>query len=286
MNAANDFGSRMAAWAAREPSVSGLVLIGSRERDPADPVWGADAHSDWDFHVISSQPKLFADSAWTAGLAGTELRVYSSRVTRIGHVPKVNAIFGDAEADFVVIPADVFRRAKAQAKRGEHRKEGRARSFLQNLAIVIRPGFRFLKGARTWEPFYRQVVAEVTDVRMTDKIALGLADGFVCDYVWTLRKIERGELLTAQRMLHRELAETNFRLLHELKLRRGERSFPEARRIERVAGAAELAGVTPEASVQPASLSAAVEKSAATCRKLMAALVGPAWRWPQIGRAS
>jgi hypothetical protein len=94
------------------------------------------------------------------------------------------------------------------------------------------------------------------------------------------RKIARGELLTAQRMLHRELAETNFRLLHELKLRRGERSFPEARRIERVAAEAELAAVSVCATLGAEALEAAVDKSAATLCTLMKALVGEGWRWP------
>ena len=74
--------------------------------------------------------------------------------------------------------------------------------------------------------------------------------------------------------------ETNLRLLHELKLRRGERTFPEGRRIERIASAAELASVSVAARPAPAALRAAIERSAATCRKLMAALVGDAWRWP------
>jgi hypothetical protein len=38
--------------------------------------------------------------------------------------------------------------------------------------------------------------------------------------------------------------------------------------------------VTVDARVEPGTLQAAVEKSAITCRELMAALVGDAWRWP------
>ena len=90
----------------------------------------------------------------------------------------------------------------------------------------------------------------------------------------------RGEFHTAQRMLHRELAEVNFQLLHELKQRRGERSFTKARRLERIATAAELAGVSVDARLEPVALQAAIERSAATCRELMTALVGEAWRWP------
>ena len=83
-------------------------------------------------------------------------------------------------------------------------------------------------------------------------------------------------------MLYRELAETNLQLLHELKRRRDQRTFTKARRIEWVASPAELASVTVEAPVEAAALRTALEKSAATCRELMAGLVGDAWRWPEL----
>ena len=119
---------------------------------------------------------------------------------------------------------------------------------MQDIAEVIRPGWRFLKGERRWGPLYRQAVAEVTDPHLSDEAVRQLAEGFVCDYVWTQRKMARGEFLTAQRMLHRELAEVNFQLLHELKTRQGERTFTKARRIERITRSPdELASVTVDA---------------------------------------
>ena len=272
----------MTAWAQREPTVQGLTLIGSQTRAADDQIWRADAQSDWDFQIISSQPEMFADAVWTRGLVGTEVRAYAARAARIGGVPKVNAIFAGAEADFVVLPAGMLRRLKFFVRLGLHRRGGKTRRALQDLAIVIRPGWRFLKGADTWEPFFRQVVADVPDARLDDESARRLAEAFVCDYVWLQRKLDRGELLAAQRMLHRELAETNFRLQHEVKLRRGERSFPEARRIERIATTAELSGVSVNASLDAAALRAAAERSAETCRELLGSLVGEQWRWPEI----
>jgi hypothetical protein len=282
MNPAKDLASILAAWAAREPAVDGLVLIGSRQRAPSDRVWRADAHSDWDFQIITSRPRMFANRGWMRGLANADVRAYAARTAQIGGVPKVNAVFADTEADFVIIPTGLLRRAKESMVRDGHRREGRVRRTLQALAIVIRPGWLFLKGERAWGSFYRRVLAEVPDPRVSDAAACRLADGFVCDYIWTVRKIARGELLAAQRMLHRELAETNFRLFHELRLRGGARSFPEARRIERVAGAAELAAVTVDASAKAPALRAALEKSAKTCRQLARALVGESWRWPDV----
>jgi hypothetical protein len=281
VSAVENFADIVAAWAQREPSVQALVLIGSQSRRPDDPVWRADAQSDWDFQIITSNPQLFADAAWTRGLAGAEVRAYAVREARLGDVPKIAAVFAGAEADFVILPAARLDQLKQATELGQHSSAGEVRRNLQSVAVVLRPGWRFLKGAETWEPYYRWIVAEVPDPRLDDAAARSLAEGFVCDYVWTLRKLERGELLAAQRMLHRELAETNFRLLHELKLRRNERSFPDARRIERVAGANEVAGVTVAAMPAAASLHAAVVGSGATLRELMSALA-PGWRWPLL----
>ncbi len=227
-----------------------------------DAVWRADAQSDWDFQIITSRPEAFHRQEWTRGLGGIRIQAYAPRSARIGGVPKVNMLYEGGEADFVIIPAKVIRRVRFLAALGRHRRPGPIRSQLQDLAIVIRPGWRFLKDTGQWDRFYRRAVAEVPDPRIGDELARQLAEGFACDCVWTLRKIDRGELLAAQRMIHRELVETNFRLLHELKLRRGERTFPEARRLERVALPAELAGVTIDARLEPAALRNAVARSA------------------------
>lgn len=282
MAAAIDFGSILTAWTQSQPAVTGLVLIGSRERAATDEVWRADPHSDWDFHLITSQPNVFSDAAWTRSLDGAELRVYAARMTRIGKVPKINAVFAGTEVDLVIVPSGMLRRMRWLARLGLKRRSPSLRQFLQDLAVVIRPGFRFLQDRGSWEKFYRFAVDAVSDARLSDEAAAKLADGFVCDYVWAWRKIARGELFAAQRMLHRELVEANFRLLHELKLRRGERSFPEARRIERVARADELSLIEAENSLRAESLSAALEKSAQTCRNLMKELTGDGWKWPRL----
>lgn len=271
---------RIEAWARGEASVEAVVLIGSQARAPEDEVWRPDPQSDWDFQIITSRPELLANAAWTAGL-GVTLRTYAVRRAAIGGVPKVAALFEGAEADFVVIPASSLRLARWLVGLGVHRRSERLRRGLQDLAVVVRPGWRFLKGAEAWEPFYRRVVTEIADPRLGDDEIRGLADAFVCDVVWTRRKIERGELIAAQRMLHRSLAETNLRLLHELRLRRGERTFPEGRRAERILPESERARIAVTARLDAAELAAELARCAAACRDLTSALVGAAWRWPE-----
>ncbi len=279
------FGEKITRWANAEPTVSGLVLIGSRVREERDAVWRADAQSDWDFQVIAKRPELFADATWLRA-AGVEPDVYAVRRAAIGGVPKVAILAPDVEADLVIVPQRSLRLAQWAIGLGLHHRSAKLRRSMQDLAVVIRPGWRFLKGAQTWGGLYRQVVSEVGDPRLSDVEARALADSFVCDLVWTRRKIERGELVAAQRMLHRSLAETNLRLLHELKLRRGERSFPEGRRIERVAEPDELQAIAVSARLSKVEVAAAVDRCAATMRKFMRELVGESWRSPELHSAA
>jgi hypothetical protein len=282
MSSAVDFGEIMTAWAAKTPSVSGLVLIGSRERAVTNVLEYADNYADWDFQIITSNPRMFSDRAWVESLEGVKLRAYAMRTGQIGGVPKVNVVFSGAEADIVIIPAAAARLMRLLVGLGLHRREGRLRRRVQDLAEVIRPGWRFLKGGETWDSLFRQITAEVPDPRLGDKAARQLAEGFVCDYVWCLRKIARGELRATQRILFQELAEVNLKLLHELKRRKSERTFTKARRIERITDPAELESVTVVAPLDAIALREAVNKTAVTCRQLMHALVGDSWRWPEI----
>lgn len=272
------FDEVVARWAATQPAIQAMVLIGSHVR-PDGAANAADEVSDWDFQVITSDPAAFARREVLAGLVPDVLpTVYSQRPT-FGGVQRVTALYPGLEVDFVVLAAGKLRLAKLAAALGAHRRPGPLRDALGGLAVVIRPGYRFLKGESAWSGFYQRVLREVPDPRLEDGAIVALAEGFVCDVVWSERKLRRGEYLAVQRMLHQSLAETNFRLLHEMRLRRGEVSHPEARRIERVVGAKELAGVTIVAKPARDELAVAIVQAKATLLDLMHALV-PSWRWP------
>lgn len=276
-----DFASVLGAWAHARPDVRGLVLIGSQVRGAADRAAGADAQSDWDFQLITRRPARYADRAWTRELPALGLQVYAHRRT-FGGVRKVTAFFSSVEVDLVLVPALSLSLARLAVAAGLHRRAGATsllRRRLADLAIVVRPGFRFLKGEAAWGAFYRRVVAEVADPRLRDAEVRALAESFVCDALWVAKKIRRGELLAAQRLLHQSLAETNFRLLHELRLRRGLRSFPEARRLELVAPE-ESAVVSVQSALEPAGLRRALTGSVATFERLTAALLNGDWQWP------
>jgi hypothetical protein len=275
-----NFADDIALWAANVPSVKAVILFGSRVPTVDGAVRSADVHSDWDFQIITSRPKKFLNGEWLRELTTARLQAYAVRTPRVGSMPKINAIFAGVEADFVILPAFTLRCAKVAVGLGLHHRFAGLHRRLQDLSIVIRPGYRFLKGGATWESFYRRVLSEVSDPRLDDAHVVDLANGFLCDYLWIQRKLDRGELIAVQRMLHRELIETNLRLLHELKLRRGDQSFPEGRRVEFVATPKELTMISVNAALDVYGLRAAAAQNAETLRSLVKLLVGEIWRWP------
>lgn len=270
-------GPAIVRWAGAEPSVEALVLIGSRVHAAGSGPVAADEFSDWDFQVVTSRPELFSSREWTKELGLGEPLAYVSRVGRLGGAIKVSAVLRDGEFDLVIIPARQLAWARRMMAWGLAARLEVSRQALSSLAVVLRSGHRMLKGEKEWGAFFARVAAEFPPPRLTDEVVRTLAEGFVCDYVSTMNKIERGEFLAAQRWLHHQLAEVNFQLLHELRQRRGEPTQPDGRRVERLA--IDSRGIEVSAMPTNAGLRAATEKAAATLRELMAALA-PDWRWP------
>lgn len=264
-------------WAEAEPSVLMLTLIGSRTR-PAEGLASADAGSDWDFQVVTSRPELFASRAWCEA-AGLQPLAHTSRLGRLGSARKVTAVFATGSVDLVVFPAAQVAGIAALVKAGQHAAQPPAMQALTDLATVLQGGWWIVKGEETYGELYRFVATQVAPARLSDDAVIDLAEGFVCDYVATKAKVERGELHAGRRWLHDALAEVNFQLLHELRQREGRFSMPDARRLERWqdprATALDLGS-----DHDAASLQAAIERSAEALRVLMRELVGDRWRWP------
>ncbi len=149
------------------------------------------------------------------------------------------------------------------------------------MATSMRPGHRFLKGAEAWSRFYARVVEKVAGVRLDNEAARHLAWTFLATLWLAHRRLDRGELLAAQFTLHRVLAETNFRLMRELQLRRGDPvpSFGLARRAEALWPASELAWMRLSARLDREELSQALWLSFEAMKKLMAEIV-PEWSVP------
>ena len=276
----SNLGDAFVEWARREPAIRAVVLFGSRARAPG-ALDAADPHSDWDFQIITRQPDRFANPAWVRTAGISEPIAYALRPRRVGSGVKVSAVFPEGELELVSTPAIQFVLARWLWRFGLLARSRRALTALGDLASLLRPGYRVVKGEAAWGRFFTHVATAIPPTRLDDETVVGIAARFVCDYLSALQKIDRGELLAAQRWLHHYLAEANFNLLHELKERRGEKSYHVARRIEQVIDDRWRRAVTVAALPERESLRAAVELSAQTCRELMGALVGEKWRWPE-----
>lgn len=272
-------GETILGWATRDPAVELLVLIGSRARAERGFA-AADDHSDWDFQIATADPERFQSGTWLEAL-GLPPLAYVWRTGRLGSSQKASAVTPAGELDLVVLPVQPLRQVAAVVTQGDGAVPAAVRPALGDLAAVLAGGFRILKGEPEFGRFFGLVSQQAPGNRLDDREVLGLAEAFVCDYVFVRRKIARGELVAAQRWLHQQLAEANYRLLHELRLRRGEPSFPDARRLEQLGeplASALILGGRPDAR----ELRAAAAAMAGVLRQLMQSLVGDRWRWPDL----
>jgi hypothetical protein len=272
---APDVETLMRDWAGRTPGIESVVLFGSHARGRGD------THSDWDFHVIARKTGFIAEKTWACELGLGPPLTYALRDSVVGAVTRVTAIWSAAEIDFVVLPSFRMSLARLALASGLHRHSHLLRRKLGEMALIMRPGYRFVYGEKDWGLLYRRVCYEMADPRLSQGDILKRAELFVADYVWVKHKIERGELLAAQRVLHRSLAERNFEFLAEMRQRKGFEGWPEARRIEDWASPEEYSGVRVAAQPVAAELTAALEACATTFRRLMKDLAGSGWTWPE-----
>jgi hypothetical protein len=258
-----------------------MIIVGSRAHRLGG-IGSADRWSDWDFQIVTSQPKQFRTRDWTHE-AGLSLPIsYVERTGRLGHTAKISAVFAEGDLDLVLIPARRLLVLKWLLAVGIAGRVPRAQHALNDLSLVLRAGHHFVKSSRKWEKFFCRVISNGSPPWINDDEICVMANGFVCDYLSTRQKILRGEYLAAQRWLHINLGEANFRLLHELNLRSGGATFHDGRRIEATAQHQWRDAIAIDASPNRESLFAALEKSAQTCRALMEALVGQKWTWPDL----
>jgi hypothetical protein len=276
-----DLGATFVAWAQRERTVRALVMIGSRVREP-DVIGAADEFSDWDFQVLTTDSSLLSNRQWMQRAGLPDPLAFITRSGRLSRGIKATAIFPHGEIDLVLLPHLRLRTASLLVRLNLARRLPTLSAALGELALVLRPGYRVLKDSGSWTSFLDRVVRDFAPKPLSDEAIIALAEGFVADYTSTRSKLRRGELLAAQRWLHHQLAETNFRLLHELRLRASETSFPDARRVEFILPQPWLEAVSVSAVLERTSLEQGLEKSAETLRRLVKALVNDRWRWPDL----
>lgn len=263
---------------AKDRNVKSVVLFGSRAREQG-LVAAADGWSDIDLHVIVANVARFVSASHLAALVNSPLRLQVKR-SASGGVNKVTMLYDHAEMDLVVIPQWQMRWARLGLRLGWHQRITLLRIALNEMSTIMRGGYRFLKGENEWGAFYARVVTQLPGQRLGETEVRAMADGFLCDYLWVRQKLARGEFIAAQRGLHHLLAETNYRLTHELRLRKNLDSYREARRLEKLLQPEELSALQISARLAAEEL----QQSAAQALNTMQGLVGellPEWRPPK-----
>ena len=265
------------AWLTRETAVKAAILFGSSAR-PSGALEAVDHWSDVDLHVVTTAAVRLERLDWSRELAGLSFCHQTVRPAT-GGVRKVTALFVEGEVDLVLVPATRLRLGRLAVRLGLHRQSAALRYALNEIATCLRSGYRFLKGEDSWGDFYAWIAAEMPGTRLDDRAAAGLADVFLCDLLWVLQKLERGELVAAQHLLHRSLAETNFRLMREWRLRRGLPlpSFGLGRRAESLYPPEELRLVQIDARLNAAELHQAAWQACEGVVAIMREIV-PGWK--------
>ncbi|MBS0631764.1 MAG: hypothetical protein JSS11_07600, partial [Verrucomicrobia bacterium] len=264
-------------WCEAERAVQSAVLFGSQARAQGQAA-AADGWSDIDLHIITSAADRIEREDWRRHLPDFEFCLQVARPAT-GGVRKLTVLLAEGEVDLVLVPAGKFKLAECAMKLGLHRKLPAVRDPLNRLATIMGGGYRFIKGERRWGPFYARIVAELEGYRLDEAAVHRLANVFLCELLWVLQKIERGELVAAQRTLHSTLVETNVLLLHEARVRNGLPTFQQARRVEKLVTPAELAMITVSARCDAVELRRAAWQVFEGLRTLMTKLV-PGWTVP------
>jgi len=268
-------------WLRGADDVRVAAVFGSRARTLCGEGQPADPWSDVDLQLVTTQPKRYLNRDWTAQLADQELHAYAARPV-FGGAQKVTALFSGGEVDFVIVPYRRLLLGRVAFTLGLHRRLPGVQRGLGEFALVMSFGQKVLKGGPGWQRFYTRAVAEVPLAHLTDEEAVSLCEGAYVDAASVMGRIARGEFVAAQRWLHRSVVETNFRLLHELRVRRRQVSYPDGRRVERLLPPDELAAVRFEARLDADSLRSTTLAALAATRRLLTELTGRAPTWPEL----
>jgi hypothetical protein len=273
--------NEVVGWLNRERTIKSAVLFGSSALVEADDASRGRYH-DFDLHVIASRPLDLERIDWVSAVPNCGFRLQCVRPAT-GGVRKVTAVFGAGEIDLVIVPLVSARLVRFLVATRLYRRHRGAMIALNEMATALRAGYRFIKGEKNWGDFYADVVRKLPGVRLSNAEIRQLADAFVIDYWWVLRKAERGELRAAQHVLHRNLSDLNLRLYRELRLRRAQPlpSFGLGRHLETLAAPPELAALSVNSALEPSELRAAANHVFAALRLFMAEL-DPTWVMPTV----
>ncbi len=234
---AQEFENRLMEWARGQTDLAALVQIGSRARINGE----VDAWSDWDYHLITSNPARYLDTAWLAQIGP----VWSAHVERTPRgVAKLSAVFdGGHEVDFVPLATWQMKLVYwAMARPGlAWIYPAAVRRGIANTRLVVCPGHRVVLGGAAWERRLAALMVPWPEPTFSEQDFQMHCGAFWRHAVWVQKKIARGELRAAQRWNHVEVLEHLQALLAEEARLAGRPARPESRKAEHWLDARRLA---------------------------------------------
>jgi hypothetical protein len=247
-----------------ERTVRLVVLFGSRARAGG---MGADPFSDLDLQITVDRPAAWTRPDWARRCLGDVAIEAWAWQPAFGGVVKVSARLLGQAVDFVWIPTRRMRWARLAVAVGWHGRSAGVRRRLGDLAVVWAPGHQVLKGAEGWRRFCARVVAEVPVPGLSDDEVRNLLELARLEHAALGIKLTRGEVLAAQRWLHVQLGAISHRLWTEHRRRAGLPYAHDARRLEWLAPAEDLARLTINSDLSPDALRAAADQVLAATRE-------------------
>lgn len=204
-------------WLIKNEHVRSAAVFGSTARMLRDGQCIATKGADIDIHMITGGTTWLAAVDWMEEIGRGDFCLRAAR-SATGGVRKWSIVYSSAQMDIVVVPAIMMYAARLGFRLGLYQRVRILRTALNEMASCLRLGFFFVKGERQWGSFYRKI-SLLPGVRLADAEIVELATAALCDGLWVLQKLEVGEVVAAQHVLHSRVADTNLRLWRELRMR-------------------------------------------------------------------
>jgi len=223
---ADAWDSAVSSWANARADIQALVQIGSRAQERG----AVDAWSDYDYHLVTSDPGRYRDGAFARELG--PCWAHGAQVA-FGNAVKVTAVYeGALEADFVILRhLDMVIATLALRFPSTSGLWPRVlRSGTESLRIVAAPGWRVIKGGAPWRERYSRVTA--LRLALSEAQFRALCGEFWTQVIWAAKKAARGEYRASERALHLVLLENSLRMFQEEALLEGRAARPFARGAE------------------------------------------------------
>ncbi len=217
-------------WALRQSDIVALVQMGSRAQVGAV----ADTLSDWDFHLISTQPQRYSGTDWVTEIAQPWC-VSSERTPR--GVIKVSAVFENGlEADFIPLASWQMKLVywcMRYPKWGGWMPTRLRRGINDTRVILLGSGHKVLIGGKAWEQRLNALSVPWATMRMSAEEFTKHTAAFWQKAVWVAKKTARPEPRSAMHWLHKLVLEHVYAVLEEEAWLAGRRARPQALKAEK-----------------------------------------------------